>query len=340
MKITILIPAYNEEKTIRDTIESCINQTRKPNTIIIVNDWSTDSTKEIIDSFWWVVKGLHLKKNTWNKSYAQELAIKTITDDIFITTDGDTVLDKYFVEEIEKTFSVDKDACAVSWYVISLKYNWITACRELDYIIWQDFYKTAQSYINSIYILPWCATWFNTKFFKENITFEHDTIAEDLDFTYKINNFCDNKTILLNKKAIVYTQDPDTIKTYIRQMERWFWWGWQNLKKHLKDVKKNPFIFILTIIYFDWLMFASLIFLLPIFSIKVYFWGVLLFYVYSTLLWIYWAIKRKRIDLFYYSFVYYIFIVITSYVFLTQFYKEVIMNKNTLTWFKPERRKN
>lgn len=338
MKISIIIPAYNEEETIASCLRSCINQTRKPNHIIVVNDGSTDKTWEIIDSFWKMVKWVHLTKNTWNKSYAQQIAINHVEDDIFIATDADTILDKHFVEEIEKSFKKSKKIVSVCWYVISMKWNWITWCRELDYIMWQDIHKTAQSYINSILVLPWCATWFKTEFFKKRITFDHDTIAEDLDFSYKINNYKKSRYIIFNNKAIVYTQDPNTLKAYIHQLKRWQWWGWQNLRKHLPDVNKFFFIFEISISYIEWLFFSIIVLLLPLINIKVYLNWLILFFCYTTLLWIYWAIKRKRIDLFFYSFLLIILSYINAYVFVTEFYKQIIKNNKSLVWFKPERR--
>ncbi|MEC4819458.1 MAG: glycosyltransferase [Scytonema sp. PMC 1069.18] len=49
--ISVIIPAFNGEKTIFYTIESIINQTYKNLEIIVVNDGSTDSTLEIVKRF-------------------------------------------------------------------------------------------------------------------------------------------------------------------------------------------------------------------------------------------------------------------------------------------------
>ena len=46
--VSIIIPAYNSQRTICRAIDSCLNQTYKDIEIIVVNDGSTDNTKDIL----------------------------------------------------------------------------------------------------------------------------------------------------------------------------------------------------------------------------------------------------------------------------------------------------
>ncbi len=48
--VSVIIPAYNAEKTIRETIESVLNQTLQDFEIIVINDGSQDATLEIVSS--------------------------------------------------------------------------------------------------------------------------------------------------------------------------------------------------------------------------------------------------------------------------------------------------
>jgi len=49
--VSIIIPNYNKAPYIRETIESALNQTYKNIEVIVVDDGSTDESKEIIKSF-------------------------------------------------------------------------------------------------------------------------------------------------------------------------------------------------------------------------------------------------------------------------------------------------
>lgn len=204
--LSILIPAYNEEKTIAKTIDSCLIQSEKADKIIVVNDGSKDKTLEILKSYGEQITIVDLAHNTGNKSKAQEIGLQHVDTDLFITADADTRLDVDFVKKMKETF-MHNDVSAVCGYVESERNNWLTALRELNYIIGQHIYKKAQNHIGAVFVMSGCASAFKTDDFRRVITFDHDNVTEDLDFTYKLK--LANRRILFNDKAIVYTQDPN-----------------------------------------------------------------------------------------------------------------------------------
>ena len=88
-KTTAIICAYNEENTIVDvilytSISSIIDE------IIVVNDGSTDETKEIIDTLKKEIdfKAIHLKKNK-GKGYAMAIGVENTSNEIIVFVDAD-----------------------------------------------------------------------------------------------------------------------------------------------------------------------------------------------------------------------------------------------------------
>ena len=63
MKFSVIIPMYNAESTITNTLESVINQTYKDFEIILVDDGSSDKTKQCVEAFF------KNKNNTYNYIY-------------------------------------------------------------------------------------------------------------------------------------------------------------------------------------------------------------------------------------------------------------------------------
>ena len=338
LTISVLIPSYNEEKSIAACIDSCLNQSRPVDEIIIIDDGSTDTTPEILSSYGAKITNIRLKKNTGNKSIAQEIGLSYVKTDVFIATDADTILDRDFVKFVEEDFNSDSKIVAVAGYIRSLKHNWLTACRELDYVIGQDFHKVAQEYIGSLLVIPGCAGAFKAQVFKEHITFDHDTLTEDLDFTYKFNK--KELKIYFDKRAIVHTQDPATIGVYAKQMRRWYAGGWQNLKKHINILERPASALEISMTYIESFMFAFMLFVVPLISFPVFLKMLALVLAYVVSIGLYASIRRRRIDLLLYSPTYLIVALINSYIFLSEFVRELILNKKNLIWYNPERRAN
>jgi dolichol-phosphate mannosyltransferase len=103
MKVSILVPAYNEEEGINETIDR-LQKVRKnikiKNELIIVNDGSSDKTAELVRKK--KVKLIDYKKNS-GKGSALKKAIKRINADIIATTDADCT---YEVEKIPEMIDI------------------------------------------------------------------------------------------------------------------------------------------------------------------------------------------------------------------------------------------
>lgn len=334
MKISILIPAHNEELGIEKTVNSCLNQTRPADEIVVVNDGSTDRTPQLLKQYGNKIKVVHTP-GLGNKSFAQEEGLKHVTGDIFIATDGDTILDPNFVKYVEEGFQ-NPDVGAVAGYVRSLPYNWLTACRAFEYAVGQHLHKIAQHYTDSLFVIPGAAGAFRTKLFKTYIPFEHDTLTEDLDFTYRLHRM--GHIVHFDRRAIVYTQDPATLKVYVNQMRRWFAGGWQCLMKHWDIMLKKPnMAYELALMYSEGIFFALFVLVLPILSLKLFGLFILAYLGIATAFAILAAYVEKRPWLLLVPIPYLLIAIINSYVFIEQFIKEVIIRKKHLRWYHPDR---
>jgi cellulose synthase/poly-beta-1,6-N-acetylglucosamine synthase-like glycosyltransferase len=217
-----------------------------------------------------------------------------------------------------------------------MKYNWLTACRSFEYVIGQNIYKLAQSYIDYIVVIPGAAGAFRTETFKKYITFDHDTITEDLDFTY-----CFHKNRLqmsYDRKMIVHTQDPMTLSAYANQLRRWYAGGWQNLIKH-RSVIYHRFnsAMELSLVYTECVIFALVIFLLPFISLSSFLLFLVSYFILASILCLYAGIKERRWDMIFVPFTYFFIMYVNSYLFLEQMVKELFLRKKNLYWFTPER---
>lgn len=96
MKVSIIIPVFNEEKVIDKCLESLKTQSFKEIEIIIIDDGSTDQTREIVKKF--EVK--FLKQNHLGPAVARNLGAKNAAGEILVFVDADMVFDKNFIDKL------------------------------------------------------------------------------------------------------------------------------------------------------------------------------------------------------------------------------------------------
>ena len=101
MKLSIIIPAYNTEKYIKQCIDSVINIWNIENEIIVVNDGSTDRTKDILKEY--TENNDRIKVITQENqgaSAARNTGIKASTGDYIYFLDSDDWIDTVSFEKI------------------------------------------------------------------------------------------------------------------------------------------------------------------------------------------------------------------------------------------------
>ncbi|MDO8619128.1 MAG: glycosyltransferase family 2 protein [Candidatus Daviesbacteria bacterium] len=94
MKVSIIIPVFNEEKVISDCLNSLKEQTYKDIEIIVVDDGSKDQTKEIVKSF----SVRLLEQKHYGPGLARNCGAKEAKGEILVFVDADMTFDRRFIE--------------------------------------------------------------------------------------------------------------------------------------------------------------------------------------------------------------------------------------------------
>ena len=94
MKLSIVIPCFNEEKTIAEIIEKIINKVNLDKEIIVIDDCSTDQTRSILQNkLKDKIDKLILNDQNYGKGYSVKEGIKIAEGEILIIQDADLEYD-------------------------------------------------------------------------------------------------------------------------------------------------------------------------------------------------------------------------------------------------------
>lgn len=126
MNVYIIIPCYNEEQFIGDTLNSLINQTLNPKKIMVVNDNSTDGSEEIVSAFAKANPSIQTVKTATSSAHqpgnkvvqAFNTGLEALDEnyDIICKFDADLIFPSNYLEEVVKVFKQQPEAGIVGGF--------------------------------------------------------------------------------------------------------------------------------------------------------------------------------------------------------------------------------
>jgi len=139
-KVSVIIPNYNYAKYLRKRIESILSQTYPVFEIIILDDYSTDKSLEIIseyeNKFPLRIKSIRNEKNSGNVFEQWSKGIKNAKGDYIWIAEADDLSETIFLEEIMKKMSLDENI--VMGYTQSKIINEKGKVTEENYLPYTD----------------------------------------------------------------------------------------------------------------------------------------------------------------------------------------------------------
>lgn len=230
-KVSILIPARNEEANIGPLLKDIMAQYYPPELmeVIVIDDYSTDRTADIASSFKGVTcislsdftEGKFL--NAYKKK-AIEIAIQQSNGELIITTDADCRMCQYWVRSIVRYYETYRHQLIASPVLFTTDNSWFQTFQSIDFTAMQGI-TGALSATHSGTMCNGANLAYTRKAFNAVNGFNGiDDIAsgDDMLLMHKIEQRFPRKTSYLKcKDAIVYTSPMPTLKTFLQQRTRW-----------------------------------------------------------------------------------------------------------------------
>jgi poly-beta-1,6-N-acetyl-D-glucosamine synthase len=230
--LSIIVPAHNEEKNLKATLESLIETDYDNKEIIVVDDGSTDNTYHIASQF---TKRLPqgrfsvLSKHNGGKSAAINYGIRYSKGEIIAVIDADCKLERNSLKEIANEFQKPGVIAVAGGVKILNRVNLLTSCQAMEYMISINVHRRAFGSSGITLIVPGPLGAFYKKQMIERGLFDNDTLTEDFDVTMKMLKTGGKVPEIV---AQSYTNAPSTLSDLYRQRSRWCKGAFQTLLKH------------------------------------------------------------------------------------------------------------
>lgn len=237
-RVTVLIPAFNEEKVVARTIDSLLHTGYANIEILVVDDGSTDATSAVVERIVESEPRVRLlRKANGGKADAANAGLAVASGEIVVAVDADTLILPGAIENLVAHFA-DPEITAVCGNVeVGNVRSWLTRFQAIEYVTSQNFDRRAFALLNSISVVPGAlGAWRREAVLKVG-GYSADTLTEDADLTLTVLRA--GGRIAYEPRAVGRTEAPETISGLLKQRFRWTYGTYQCLYKHRKGFFKG-----------------------------------------------------------------------------------------------------
>ena len=230
--VSVIVPAYNEELVIANTIKSLLASAYKNYEIIVVDDGSQDRTSKVVaEQFGDEARVRLLTIDNAGKADALNTGLRYANGEIIIALDADTLFAPETIGALAHRFYDPEMGAIAGNAKVGNRVNIVTRWQALEYITSQNMDRRAFASLNCITVVPGAVGAWRKDVLEKAGGFPSDTLAEDQDLTLNIRRL--GFKIGYEETAVAWTEAPDRLRTLARQRFRWAYGTLQCMWKHL-----------------------------------------------------------------------------------------------------------
>ncbi len=239
-KVAMIVPCYNEEQTIAGTVESllALSYPKEKLSIILVNDGSTDGTRQAMDAFASHEQVTVVHTENRGKFEALNTGISLAKDVEFVgCLDADSFMHPQSLTHLIASFDDDRVAATTASMSVNKPKRFIEHMQNAEYILGITLRHILAS-VNGLYVTPGPASLYRMSVLQKLGGFRHGHQTEDMEMALRIQRA--GYRIENAPKAVVYTKVPPTVLKLIKQRVRWTTGFMQNMLNEYRDMLFNP----------------------------------------------------------------------------------------------------
>ncbi|MFD0307536.1 bifunctional polysaccharide deacetylase/glycosyltransferase family 2 protein [Streptomyces sp. NPDC127119] len=235
--VSVIVPAYNEKECIANTLRS-LAQSTHPIEIIVVDDGSTDGTKEIAEALGMPNVRVVRQENA-GKPAALNNGVRHASHDIVVMMDGDTVFEADTVRQLVQPFADPGVGAVAGNAKVGNRNTIIGAWQHIEYVMGFNLDRRMYDLLRCMPTIPGAIGAFRREAVLAVGGMSEDTLAEDTDITIAMHR--EGWRVVYQEHAKAWTEAPGSLKQLWSQRYRWSYGTMQALWKHRKSLTdKGP----------------------------------------------------------------------------------------------------
>lgn len=222
--ISILVPAYNEERVIAATIHALLRADYPSKQIIVIDDGSIDGTARIVAEIAACESQVKLISKPINagKANALNVGIAQATAEHLVVVDADTIVDAKLLKRIVAPLLIGQaDAVAGNVKVGNRERGLLLSLQSIEYISALNTLRVVQGIGKVVTTIPGAAGAMRRATIRCVGEYSACTRAEDAELTLRLVN--SGSRILFQPTAVAHTEAPSTLRALFRQRLRWMY---------------------------------------------------------------------------------------------------------------------
>jgi biofilm PGA synthesis N-glycosyltransferase PgaC len=233
-KVSIVVPCYNEERNVRETIGHLFKMNYPDFEIIAVNDGSSDRTGHILDEMADSNPNLRVIHNASNqgKSISLNTAAMLASSEIIVGIDGDALLDRDAIHWFLLHFEASERVGAVTGNPrIRTRSTLLGRLQVGEFSSLVGLIKRAQRvFYRRLFTASGVITAFRRSALQDVDYWSPNMLTEDMDITWKLQ--LKNWDVRFEPRALAWILMPETAKGLWNQRLRWAMGGLQIVAKY------------------------------------------------------------------------------------------------------------
>ena len=230
--VAVIVPAFNEETVILQTVTSLLASDHPPNfEIVVVDDGSVDGTYgRCVEAFADEPRVRVFTRPNSGKPDALNFGVLHTSSEIVIALDADTIFARDTISKLVRHFADPKVGAVAGNAKVGNRINLLTRWQALEYITSQNLDRRAFNLLNCVTVVPGAVGAWRRELVEQVGGFNDLTLAEDADLTMAIRKL--GYSIAYEDEAAGLTEAPDTVRGFVRQRYRWMYGTLQAAWKH------------------------------------------------------------------------------------------------------------